>query len=177
MRLPIIYYGNPLLRKKCEPIEVIGEEIQQLAKDMIETMDASEGVGLAAPQIGKLLRLFVCRFYNFEPDGQSTLSAESYVFINPKITLLNRAREVQDEGCLSLPGLRIPVARPLKVRIEAIDVTGEPIQLEQEGYNARVLLHENDHLNGVLHIDRTDEANRKRIEPLLHAIKKKYKST
>lgn len=174
-RLSIVYYGDPLLRKKCEPIQEVNEEIRQFAQDMLETMDSSDGIGLAAPQVGKSLRLFVCRFYDLQPDGHFNISAASYVFINPKITLLDRNKEIHDEGCLSMPGFQVPVPRPLKVSIEALDIEGKPFQLEQEGYNARVLLHENDHLNGVLHIDRTDEEHRKKVEPLLRAIKQQHK--
>jgi peptide deformylase len=174
MRLQISYYGNPILRKKCALIDEVTPEIQQLAKDMLETTDASAGIGLAAPQIGHAIRLFVCRFY--ENTTEFTISEESYVFINPKITLLDRNTETHDEGCLSVPGILVPVARPLKLIVEALDINGQPFQLEREGYNARVVLHENDHLNGVLHIDRTDPATRKKVDPHLHMLKKKYKN-
>lgn len=174
MRLPIIYYGNPLLRKKCDPITEVTPEIQQLARDMIETIDTSNGIGMAAPQVGYAIRLFVCRFYDHIGDDPFVITKESYVFINPKITLLQRESEIHDEGCLSVPGFCVPVPRPLKLVVEALDIEGEPFSMEREGYNARVVLHENDHLNGVLHIDRTDPRTRSKIEPLLQAIKKKH---
>src|SRR5690348_12809693 len=107
-RLPVIYYDNPILRKKCAPIETITPEIRQLAQDMLETVDTSDAIGIAAPQVGHSIRLFVCRFYLITEEGQFTITPESYVFINPKITILNRDTEIHDEGCLSLPGFRVP---------------------------------------------------------------------
>lgn len=174
MRLQIVYYGNPILRRKCDTISEVNEGIQQLARDMIETTDASNGIGLAAPQVGHPIRLFVCRFYEHQADDHFTISAESYVFINPKITLLDRETEIHDEGCLSMPGFNVPVPRPLKIKVEALDAQGNPFEMELEDFNARVILHENDHLNGVLHIDRTDDTHRKRVEPILRAIKKAH---
>lgn len=174
MRLNLTYYGNPILRKKSETIAAVTPEIEQLAKDMLETMDASNGIGLAAPQIGHSVRLFVCRFYEHVDDDPFVITKESYVFINPKITILQKESEIHEEGCLSIPGVRVDVPRPLKLVVEALDIQGKPFTLEREGFNARVVLHENDHLNGVLHIDRTDPHTRKKVEPYLQAIKKKY---
>jgi peptide deformylase len=173
MKLPILYYGHPTLRLKCAPVEEITDDIKQLVADMIETMDACDGVGIAAPQVGRAIRLFVLRNYIEADDGSFTMS-DPIVYINPKLS--NPSDEVDEdiEGCLSLPGLRLSVNRPLKIFVEATDLNGNVFQEEIEGYNARVRMHENDHINGVLFIDRVDQATKKKIEPILKDIKKKF---
>ncbi len=173
MLLKIHYYGDPVLRKHCEPIREITDEIRQLAKDMIETMDKNDGIGLAAPQVGHPIRLFVLRNYVLTEEGHWTLS-EPKVYINPK--LLNPSEDLvsDTEGCLSFPGLRFHVVRPNKITVEAMDLEGKTFVEELEGYNARVRMHENDHINGVLYIDRIDPNQRKKLDPILKEIKKKY---
>jgi peptide deformylase len=170
---PLIYYGHPFLRKHCDPIEEITEEIRQLAYDMVETMDANNGIGLGAPQLGHLIRLFVLRNYLETVEGYLHLSAPQF-FINPKLSNPSTEVETDLEGCLSLPGFSVPVTRPARITIEALDLDGNLFKEDRVGYAARVVMHENDHLNGVLHIDRTDVASRKRVEPLLREIKNKY---
>ncbi len=170
MKLPIIYYGNPLLRKKAKEVGAITPEIQQLAFDMIETMDANQGIGLAAPQVGQLIRLFVLRNYVEAPDGTFQLT-NAQVYVNPKVSLLSNQTQEDTEGCLSIPKLRAPVVRPLSIRVEALSLDGIPFVEEIEGYKARVIMHENDHLNGVLFIDRLDSQLRKKLEPDLRKIK------
>jgi len=171
MRLPILIYGDPRLRKRCAPIEKVTEEIQQLARDMIETMDLSNGIGLAASQVGQLVRLFVCRSYIETEDGRWAMT-EPQVYINPKLTDHSKETIEDDEGCISIPRLRGNVVRPCKVTIEALDINGNPFREELEGYNARIRMHENDHINGVLYIDRMSDKDRKAIEPALQKIKK-----
>jgi len=173
VNLPLFYYGHPILRKKCEPILEITDEIRQLAANMNETVDRRNAVGFAAPQVGKSIRMFVLRRYIFLPDGRWTVS-EPYVYINPKILEVSEETWVDEEGCMSIPGLRVPVERPLRIKVEGTDLDGNTFVHELEGLNARVVLHENDHLNGVLSIDRTDPKTRQAIEPKLRAIKKKY---
>ena len=172
MKLPILFYGHPLLRKKCEPVGEITEEIRQLIADMIETMDAANGIGIAAPQIGKDLRLFVLRRYIHNPDGTWTISPEVKVYINPKILAHSQETDVQEEGCLSIPGIRLPVERPLTIKMEATDLQGNIFVDEIQGYNARVIFHENDHINGVLFFDRASPQDRKAVEPQLREIRK-----
>jgi peptide deformylase len=109
------------------------------------------------------------------PDGTWT-AGPPQVFINPKILSVSKETEFDDEGCMSLPGLRVAVERPVKIKIEATDLSGETFVEEVEGINARVRLHENDHLNGVLTVDRTTPQEKKRVEGQLRALKKKYKS-
>lgn len=171
MLLKIYLYGHPILRKRCAPISKITDEIRKLASDMIETMDKNNGIGLAAPQVGYPIRLFVLRNYIFTDDGGWTLS-EPKVYINPKLSSPGEETVTDIEGCLSIPGLRLPVERPNKITVEAWDLEGNPFIEELEGYNARVRMHENDHINGVLFIDRIDTKTRKKIEPLLREIKK-----
>lgn len=173
MLLKLYYYGHPVLRKRCEPIAEITDEIRKLASDMIETMDKNDGIGLAAPQVGHAIRMFVLRNYLPTENGQWTMS-EPKVYINPKLSSPDQEMVSDTEGCLSLPGLRLDIDRPLKIKVEAMDLEGNIFVEELEGYNARVRMHENDHINGVLFIDRVDVATRKKIEPDLKQIKKKY---
>ncbi|MBS0652213.1 MAG: peptide deformylase [Verrucomicrobia bacterium] len=173
MLLKIQQYGNPVLRKRCKPIDEITDEIRKLAKDMIETMDKGNGCGLAAPQVGHAVRMFVLRDYIMHDDGHWTLS-DAKVYINPKLTHPGTHLLTDVEGCLSLPGLRLDIDRPDRITVEALDIDGKPFTEEVEGYNARIRMHENDHINGVLFIDRVDEKTRHKIDPLLREMKKKY---
>lgn len=174
MILELCYFGNPVLRKKCSPISEITDEIKKLAMDMLETMDLGQrGVGIAAPQVGVPIRLFVARSYEDSEDGTFKLLPAKF-YINPKITLLGKETLVEKEGCLSIPGIHEKVERPAKILIEYTDLDGNFITEEIEGYNARVRLHENDHINGVLFIDRIDPVRRKLIEPRLKEIKKLF---
>lgn len=173
MILDVVLYGDPILRKKCREIEEITEEIKVLALNMIETMDFKSGAGIAAPQVGKDLRIFVVRKYVDKPDGTWTVS-DPKVYINPKISKPSKECWVFAEGCLSVPGLSVPVERPYQIHIEATDLFGNRFEEIEEGHNARLLMHENDHLNGVLHIDRTDEKTKHKLASELAALKKKY---
>jgi peptide deformylase len=174
MMLPIAFYGNPILRKKAEPIQEITDDIRKLVSDMVETMDNNNGIGLAAPQVGKSIRLFVLRNYIELPNGQLTISAEPQVYINPKITFHSKETLIDVEGCLSIPGIHENVERPAKIIIEATDLNGQKFVEEIEGYNARVRMHENDHINGVLFVDRIPTEDYKKIESLLKDIKKQF---
>ncbi len=173
MHLPIHYYGDKILRVRCEPVGEITDEIRELVKNMIETMDAGKGIGLAAPQIGVPIRLFVLRNYIETEEGDLSFS-EPFVYINPILSNPSLKKVSDTEGCLSIPGIRAEVERPLKIRIEATNLEGVPFAEEVEGYNARVRMHENDHLNGVLFVDRLNLRLRKKIEPLLKEVQKKY---
>lgn len=173
MKLPIRYYGDPILRLKAKPVEKITPEIIQLTQDMIETMIFNNGVGLAAPQIGLSIRLYVCRdeIKNFE--GDYTLG-EPKVMVNPVLSNPSLETTIQVEGCLSIPGLHLDVERPKKIHIRYQNLRGEIVEEELTNYFARVNMHENDHLNGTLHIDRTSPQERKDAEPILRQIKRKY---
>lgn len=170
MKLPLHYYGSKILRTKATPIAKITPEIRQLAHDMIETMRFYRGVGLAANQVGHTIALFVA---SVAPDGSSE-DGRNRVYINPKVLWYSDEKRLGDEGCLSIPNCYIPIERPIRVGIEATDLDGNVFQLTLEGLAAANFFHENDHLNGVLHIDRTDAKTRRLIEPKLREIKKKY---
>ena len=176
MKLMICLYGNPILRKKGEKITEITDEIRTLAHEMVETMDAANGIGLAAQQVGKAIRLFVLRRYIDGPDGKWTVS-DPIVYINPKILAVSQETWVADEGCLSIPKIHLPVERPLKIKIESTRLDGSHVIEEVEGMNARVILHENDHINGVLFIDRVEDQHLRDVEDQLRALKKKSKTT
>lgn len=135
--------GDEVLRKNCKLVDKIDKRLLTLITDMIETMYEADGVGLAAPQVGILKRLFVIDIYDdFGPR----------VFINPEI-LETRGSQVGEEGCLSVPGVSEEVDRPNYVKVKAINEKGEEFILEAEELLARAICHENDHLNGVLFID------------------------
>ncbi|MES2344735.1 MAG: peptide deformylase [Chlamydiota bacterium] len=175
MKRQVIYYGNPLLRKRCEEVAEITDETRALVTDLTDTMEAHNAAGLAAPQIGVLLRVFVLHDYIIEDEGRKwSISKDVRVYINPRIEILTEEEEEASEGCISIPKLRVDVFRPLKIKVTSLHLSGESFEEIIEGYNARVRLHENDHLNGVLNIDRTDPRTRRLIEPELRAIKKKY---
>jgi peptide deformylase len=169
----LCYYGDPILRKICRPITVITNKIRQLTQNMIAIMDKHDGVGLAAPQVGHDIRLFVLRNYiNLENDKWKL--SDPRVYINPKLSFPRKNQVVEEEGCLSIPKLLYKVTRADFVVIEALDLNGNLFIEKMDGYNARVRMHENDHLNGVLFIDHLDAKTRKEIKPLLKEIKKKY---
>ncbi len=173
MKLPLAYYGNPILRKKTARIEAIDDAILQLIKDMAETMEANNGCGLAAPQINHSMSLFITCIPKYM-DDDTVLPGELRVFINPKIISYSEEVWACEEGCLSIPGLRETVERPHKVIFQATDLNGQIIEEEFVGFDAHVMMHENDHLNGVLFIDRLPPRVKKGIDHHLREIKKKY---
>lgn len=172
---PIAYYGNPVLRQKTKPVEKIDESIHQLVKDMAETMEENDGCGLAAPQVHLSISLFITCIPQYI-DRKTVLPGELRVFINPKIISYSEELNADREGCLSIPGMHEEVVRPLKVTIQATNLEGEQFEEEFVGYDAHVIMHENDHLNGVLYIDRLPPKRKKEIEGYLREIKKKYAS-
>ena len=172
MKLPLMYYGNPVLRKKGKQVDDINDDIRKLVADMIETCDTSNGIGLAAHQIGRPIALFVLRHYIPKEEGPWDVT-EPFVYINPKILEYSDEMWIEEEGCLSIPKIRLPVKRPFRVKIEATDLSGKRFVQELEGQNARCVMHENDHLNGVLYIDRVEARFKKPVESTLRDIKKK----
>jgi peptide deformylase len=171
MKLKLSYWDNPILRKKCRPIEEITDEIKQLVSDMIETMDANRGVGLAAPQVGKDLRLFVLRNTKEDREGKLILT-DPEVYINPILSQPSEQTEIMQEGCLSF--LHLDISRPYSITVQAMDLQGLTFTKKLQGFNARVVMHENDHINGKLFIDRIPLKERTQIEPILKELKKKY---
>jgi peptide deformylase len=146
----ILTFGEPALRERATEVDRVTDLHRKLVDDMIETMRAAPGVGLAGPQIGVLDRIFV---WEVEEDHGAV--------INPRITWSSEDTMEEEEGCLSLPGIYYPVVRPASVTVEGIDEGGEPVKLEAEGLLARVCQHEIDHLDGVLFVDRLPEELRK----------------
>jgi peptide deformylase len=173
MKLPLAYYGDPVLRQKGARIEVVDDEVRQLVHDMIDTMNAHNGVGLAAPQVHRSIALFITAMPLKNPDDTWTKGVLR-VFINPKIISHSEEMWGLEQGCLSIPGISEKVIRPLKVTIEATDLEGNVFTHEFNAHEAQAVMHENDHINGVLFIDRLTLRKRKGLEPILRAIKKKY---
>lgn len=156
MILPIYTYGASTLREETEPVEENSEVLQQLIDDMIETMYAASGIGLAAPQVGRRERLFVLDLTPFqeemEEDGEP-LPPQPMVMINPEILWESEALCEMEEGCLSIPEIREFVERPERVRLQYLDRDLEPQEIEVGSVLARAIQHEYDHLEGVLFID------------------------
>jgi peptide deformylase len=144
--LPIRTFGDPVLRTRASEVGALREEHKRLIKDMIDTMRDAPGVGLAAPQVGVLERIFV-----WEVEG------DHGAVIDPVIVERSQKSDEEEEGCLSLPGLVFPVVRPVEVTIEGLNEKGEPIRVEADDLLARVFQHEIDHLDGVLFPDRLPE--------------------
>jgi len=175
MILPLTYYGNPILRKKSIDVEEINDELQALIDDMIETMNDQNGIGLAAPQVGQNIRLFITRVPMVSPDDpEEMLEGPLLVFINPKLSSPSQEKWDYSEGCLSIPKLYGNVTRPYSITVEALDRYGHPFTAAYSGLQARCIMHENDHINGVLFIDRMDTKERKAIEPDLQKVKNAY---
>jgi len=143
-------YGDPVLRMKAREIEVVDDDVRRLAERMTALMHEAQGVGLAATQVGVLRRLFVF-----------TDAGEDRVLVNPVLTKRSGKTEVDDEGCLSLREVLVPVERPVAVTIEGLDADGQPVKLDLEEPSARIVQHELDHLDGVLIVDRTDDESRR----------------
>jgi peptide deformylase len=144
-------YPDVALRMTAQEVTEFDELLEQLIERMTTLMEDAQGVGLAATQVGILQRLFV-----FTPGEEG-----AFAVINPRLVEVSAERETEEEGCLSLEGVRVPVERANAVSLEGVDAAGEPLRFELEGLAARVAQHELDHLDGVLIIDRTDEEHRK----------------
>jgi peptide deformylase len=144
--LPIRIYPDPVLRVKCRTVEAFDDALRKLAANMVETMHAAPGVGLAAPQVGVDLRLAVVDTSVGEDP------AALRILVNPEI-VRRAGLETDTEGCLSLPGITDKVDRPITITLRAQDLTGKPFELEAEDYLARAICHEVDHLDGVLFTD------------------------
>jgi peptide deformylase len=151
--MDILILGNDLLRQRAEPIQTIDDEVRTIAGEMIAALHAGKGVGLAGPQVGFMKRIFVVHV-----DGDVPR-----VFINPSITATSTEVVKYEEGCLSIPGVWADVIRARDLEIQAWNEKGRPFSMEVDGILARVILHEYDHLEGVLFIDRLSVPKRNRI--------------
>jgi peptide deformylase len=153
----VLRMGHPVLREKAKPIEATGTpELRQLIADMKETMAAKNGAGLAAPQIGVSQRVVIFGVEQ-NPRYPDAEAVPFTVLVNPKITLLTREVESDWEGCLSVPGMRGVVPRYTKLRYTGTDEEGNPIDRVAEGFHARVVQHECDHLDGILYPQRMQD--------------------
>jgi peptide deformylase len=173
MELPLTYYGNPILRKKCAQIGEIDEELRLFIKDLEETLIACQGYGIAAPQVGKALALFLVNI-PIQKGEDEWEPGQTKVYINPKIVHYSPEEWERPEACLSIPGVSGRVSRPVTINIEATNLEGKRFTETLTALEARAFMHENDHINGVLYIDRVRGKEREAMEPLLRKIKKKY---
>ena len=151
--LSIVMLGDEVLRKQASVIPDIDRSISNLAAAMIDTMHVGKGIGLAGPQVGELKRIFVTHVEGDTPR----------VFINPQIIRTSPGQSTYEEGCLSVPGIFADVLRPVEVSVQAWNEKGRPFTIDAEGVLARAILHENDHLNGVMFLDHLEERKRHRL--------------
>jgi peptide deformylase len=173
MILPIVQYGHPALRSKGRPIDAIDDRIRKLAGDMIDTMNAADGVGLAAQQVGLSLQLCIVDVTD-AGDRAGTLTIDGteaeiddympMILINPEVKTLGETGP-DTEGCLSFPGLQGQITRPLEVKVTAKTLENETLTFNATGLLARAIQHEHDHLHGILFIDRMLADDRAVIAP------------
>jgi len=169
MPLSIIPHPHPTLRVCSRPIRRVDAQLRQIVAEMLDLMYEADGVGLAANQVNLPLRLFVAN-----PTG-SREEGEELVLLNPEIQF-PKGNETAQEGCLSLPGLYGNVKRPKSVRVSAYDLSGNSIETEVDGFLARVIQHENDHLNGVLFFDRMSEESKRDINEQIQELEMDFRS-
>ncbi len=160
MPLRLRYYGDPVLRKKAEPVASVSPETRELIAGLFDTMYRERGIGLAAPQVGISQRIFVV-----DVEGEGGTRAK-LALVNPTLAL-SSGSVVGEEGCLSIPGVHADVKRHAEVTFEGLDESGARVTVRAEGLLARALQHELDHLDGVLFIDRLSAIRRKLLEPKL----------
>ena len=169
MKLPVYLYGHPVLRRESEPIDSEYPELGKLIDDMWACMYESEGVGLAAPQIGRNIKLIVI---DASPVGEDfpECAGRKLTLINPELEVLDGERVVRSEGCLSLPGLSENVPRVEHIRLRWLDENFEPHEEEMSGFLARIVQHEYDHLIGKLYIDHISPIRKQLIKSKLNNI-------
>lgn len=181
----IVQYGHPVLRQRCRRVTAVDEELLTLVEDMLETMAAAHGVGLAAPQIGVDLRLAVIDV-SHDPEATPSLLVNGkaveldefmpLVFINPELEF-GQQKEFGMEGCLSIKGLRAEVRRPEAVKATLPQLDGSVLVVEAEGLLARALQHEIDHLNGILFIDRLPAVTKVSLRNRLKRIAEEFRES
>ncbi len=178
MILPIVAYGDAVLKKKASSIEKTHPNLEKLIDDMWETMYAAQGVGLAAPQIGESIRLFVVDGSPFANDKsidnieQRELKSFKKVFINPEITAYSGPQEAFNEGCLSIPDVREDVTRLTTIEIEYYNEKFEQVKEEYSGISSRIIQHEYDHIEGILFTDKLGPLKKKLLKTKLTQISK-----
>ena len=161
--LPIRIYPDPVLRVRCPEVAEFDAALRKLAADMVETMHAAPGVGLAAPQVGVTKRIAVVDLSVGEDRSQV------HILVNPRI-VEKEGIETEVEGCLSLPGINDKVDRPVRVKVQAQDLAGQPVELEGEDWLARALCHEIDHLDGILFVDHLRGLRKERVKRQLRRL-------
>lgn len=181
--LDVVKYGHPALRSKGRRIEKIDDALVRLAEEMLETMYDEEGVGLAAQQIGRSIQIAVIDVMPAQENRPSQAwiggreieidSLMPLVLINPEIHPVGEERDIDTEGCLSIPGLVEDVDRPARVRVTYQDLSGEQLEFEAEGLLARAAQHETDHLHGILFIDHLDAETLAPHQSLLRRLQAK----
>ncbi len=162
--MKIYTLGEEILREKVQRVTEFNQELKDLIDDMFIQMNVSDGVGLAAPQVGVNKRLFV-----IDAEGQKL------AFINPEIISTSEEISFYEEGCLSIPGVYETVVRPKQIEVIAQDVNGRKFRLKADNFLSRVIQHENDHLNGVLFIDRLDNEEKQKVIKKYNKLEKKRK--
>ncbi len=167
--LEIIHYPHPTLRHTAQPIQRVDDELRNIIRQMFPLMYEARGVGLAANQIDLPLRVFITNL-EVEPE-----EGEESVFINPVISQPKGIDE-QEEGCLSIPGVKGNVKRPERVKIQAYDLDGQPVDLTVDGLFARVVQHEVDHLHGVLFTDRLSETGKMAVREEMEELELSFRS-
>ncbi|MEK6798580.1 MAG: peptide deformylase [Planctomycetota bacterium] len=165
-RLKIIHYPDPVLLASASPVRKIDDGVKALAARMLQLMHEAKGVGLAAPQVGRSVRLFVCNPTE-EPQGDA-------VYVNPRFVELSGG-ELREEGCLSLPGVNVAMRRAMRAVMEALDLDGQPVRVEATELLARVWQHEADHLDGRLIIDSMSPADEIANRRIIKQLKDDYK--
>ena len=179
--MKIITLPNPILKKKCEPVKDINDEVKKLLDDMLKTMYKAPGIGLAAPQIGISKRLIVMdvsprpnlkRYQEESKEKKEEIKPNPIQMINPEITWVSKEKDTDEEGCLSIPGVMANVTRPSSCKVKYLNKNGESKELHANGLLARCIQHESDHIEGVLFIDYLSKTKK---DMILRKIKKQQK--
>lgn len=163
---PIVTYGDPVLREAAQPVEEIDQSVKDLVSEMTESLKRAHGLGLAANQVGVAKRVFLVDLSAID------INHSLMVFINPEVLEISPESVEMEEGCLSFPDLYLKVSRPAKVRVRATDLDGNRFEMTAEGMAARAILHEYDHLEGKLFIDRVSPLTRTMIKGRLKKLAK-----
>lgn len=176
MKLPLTYYGAPVLRETAKPVETFDDRLRRLADDMVETMRAESGIGLAGPQVDRAERIFVMEIpedMDLDPEGRRANPGLEgpLVAVNPELTDFSKETEEMEEGCLSIPDVRGKVRRPVSVTLRFQDETGEKREMRLHHLAARCAMHETDHLNGVLFVDHLSQVKRIALKGKLRKLK------
>jgi peptide deformylase len=164
--LAVLLYGHPMLRRTCRPVESFDDELRGLQQAMARAMVRENGIGLAAPQVGRDLRMLIA-----QPAG--AFGPKIFTLVNPEIVFFSAERDGFEEGCLSLPDITANVQRPVRIRVRYQDLGGDEHEIEDDGLLARIVQHEADHLEGVLFVDHLSLLKRKLIAKKLKALEKR----